>query len=184
MTKPVKKKEKAKVLQADKDRPWYRGYLKRLNTARRTEYRANSKVRETKIEKSRQAYRDKVGLVLTDCRENLGRLAEIGTVRLVHGRGARALLTFTLPELAEALMVSPLSIYRWKKSGIFPAPYFRMHYAPRTCVYVEKEVRLYLKILGPHQTKVAQYGSRHTDVQLALFAAAEKARLAMKGEKG
>lgn len=173
MTDPVKKKS----TKADKNKPWYKNYLKRLNSARRIAYQADPEVRQAKIEKSRQAYRDKVGLVLEDCRVNLPRLKEIGKVRQVTpGRKARPMVTFTLPELAEALNVSALSIYRWKKAGIFPEPYFRMHYAPKTPIYVLKEVQEYVKILGQHQSQVAQYGERHTDVRVALFLAADKFR--------
>lgn len=175
MTEPTKKKKRAAV--PDKKKPWYKNWLKERNRARRLRYQTDEGVRQNVIERSRQAYRDKVGLVLTDCRNNLNRLDEIGTVRVVHSsRAPKSMLTFTATEMAEALMVSVLSIYRWRKSGIFPEPAYRMHYHPRTPVYGEKEARMFIKIMGDHQSKVAQYSKRHADTCAALHVAALKVK--------
>lgn len=139
-------------------RRWWNAYTQRRMIRRETD----PEYREQIVEQARARYREEHNVQLKDCRENLGALDQIGTVRTVTTPSGETMemLTFDAAELAEALGdYNPQIMYRWQQKGQLPRPVVRM-FPPRNqkgFVYLEDEVRAIMENLGAHQCRFAYF---------------------------
>lgn len=110
---------------------------------------------------SREYFRNKHGVdpsEFRDCRKNLDKLDEIGTVRFVR---EEEFLTFHLAELANALGGYHANIMRrWIDRGQIPAPVLRSEDGVE--VYLEAEVEAIIEPLGEQQATYAYFRKNHT----------------------
>ncbi len=185
--KPLKSEDKKalpkKALLKDSEKGWYKEWLPKFNKKRRMLYKTDPAYRQKQLEKSRTQYRDKAGVLASDCRENLAILEEMGTYRPVFfPRKAVPVLTFSMQEAAEALGISALAFYRWRQDGRIPEPVFRCASAGIMAInlYLLAEVRAMVEVIGEHQATCSHYRVSHVETTKKVFEAVKAAR---KGAK-
>ncbi|QIG76120.1 hypothetical protein EVC24_099 [Rhizobium phage RHph_I4] len=140
------------------------------NARRRARYAEDAAYRQSIIERER-AKRTKS---VPDCRENLGRLGEIGNVReYTKPNGVVDTgLTFTIEEAATALNRTPKSLYKYYKQDVFPRPIYTVK-GPTGLVqeaYTEQQMRALINTFGAHLAETPYYGVYHKATRAALFA--------------
>lgn len=130
------------------------------NKRRRERYHSDPNYREQRRQQARESYRRRNSArVDEDCRENLGRLKEVGeyrTVQLAPGAEEQVLLTFNTKELAGLLNRNTNILYRWQSSGVLPKPVVPNRDFGGIPVFTEPEVRALMEVFGNHQ-QVTQY---------------------------
>lgn len=148
--------------------------IKDRNARRRERYH-NDPIYRQKIIEHERAKRERPTF---DCRENLPKLATIGTVRNVgEEHEGRAELTFTIEEAARALGRTPKSLYKYFTKGLFPRPDHKVK-GPTGMeqeAYTEEQMRALVNAFGVHQSQTPYYGTYHEETKNALFAAMQKA---------
>lgn len=168
---------------------------KTRNERRREKYKTDSTYRETTAARSRDNYREQHGVDLPTCLHMLehdaylshGRVREIW---LFNGRRLKE-ACFTIDELATVLGYAAPVIYRWKAKGLLPAPageaecwiqaQGRPEYKAKKMVYMGKEVREIIKVIGEHQTKVRYYREADTETREKLLREVQSIRTIFYG---
>ena len=183
----AKKKTKKTV----KQKTWYAEYSRKRNAQRRAAYRASPEYREKVLNENRAQYRKRNGGDSKDCRDNLSRLDEIGTVRFLQSgnRRGKKVLTFTNEEMAQAIGYSLVALYRMQGDGRMPKPVTQPMYQEgpsnssgaqgkfvTDCVYTEAEAIAVINELGAHQENVMHYRVSHVETRKRIFAAVKQAR--------
>lgn len=150
------------------------------NKRRRDNYARDSHYRSVVNDRNRNNYREKNGVVMRDCRENLNRLSEFGMTRHVAIDGmVYERLTFTTKELAQLMGdYHPIVLYRWHKEGKFPRPNVTLvddNYVikPDSLVYTDDQAVKLLTVLGAHQAVKQYLHSTDTDTIRQLFSVME-----------
>jgi hypothetical protein len=120
--------------------------------------------------KMRERYRNRVGVVLESCLDNLAQLEDFATMQAVTfpNGSVREIPAFTLTAAGEPLGTSGATITRWVKRGMLPEPVLE---TSRAKVYHIEEVRSFIRIIGKHQTEFKQYRDDHDDVKDSIFEA-------------
>lgn len=149
------------------------------NTRRAAAYQTDPSYRESVVARSRQQYRKKHDVDGVDCRTNLNRLGNIGTIREIElGGGRVSATTFDVKELAEALGGYNANLmYRWQRNGQLPLAVVNVADTNGLKkVYVLEEVTAIINVLGSHQTQVRNYRRDHSTTVDAIFVAVESVR--------
>ncbi len=185
-----KKKTKKKAAQPKNKKDWYAAYAAKRNEERREAYAADPSYRQKVLSGNRAQYRKAHGENGKDCRANLSRLGDIGSIRFLRGgpKPVKA-LTFTNAELAEALDYSLVAVYRMQADGRLPKAVVEPIYKEAgksdkgsggrfltDCVYTKAEVVAIINVLGEHQESVMHYRAVHTETQKRIYAAVKLAR--------
>jgi hypothetical protein len=120
--------------------------------------------------KSRERYRQRAGVVLESCLDNLAQLEDFATMHTVTfpNGSVREIEAFTLTAAGEPLGTSGATITRWVKRGMLPGPVLE---TSRGTVYHIEEVRSFIRIVGKHQNEFKQYRDDHEAVKDEIFAA-------------
>lgn len=120
-------------------------------------------------EASRQRYRDRAGVVMESCLDNLDSLEDMAvdlTVTLPNG-SVREIQGFTVTGLGGPLGTSGATITRWLKRGMLPEPFLE---TSRGKVYHIEEARSMVRLIGNHQYEFRQYRDDHEELKDEIFA--------------
>lgn len=124
---------------------------------------------------ARERYREKAGVVMDSCLENLEQLDEMATtitVTLPNGK-VREIQGFTVTGLGGPLKTSGATVTRWLKRNMLPQPFLE---TSRGKVYHIEEVRVMVRVIGNHQLEFRQYRDDHEEVKDKLFKAVSDLR--------
>lgn len=137
---------------------------------RRARRRATDSAYREKVKSSNRAsYRRRSKCQQRNCRDNIPKLHEFGSFRIVVIDGARRrLLTLSVPELAKALGYHPVVFNRWQKEGKFPPPAVS---ASDGKVYTRDQARRLLTIISEHQDRKLYFNKSDAQVIRQLFKA-------------
>lgn len=117
---------------------------------------------------AREAYRERNNVTFETCIHNLDRMEEIAKVEVVdfpNGK-VKEIPVFHLSQLGQALDTSEMSLNRWLKANMLPAPVIK---AGRGKVYSLEEAKSIVRIIGEHQAEMKQYRTAHVDTRDRLF---------------
>jgi hypothetical protein len=148
--------------------------------ARRARYHSDAAHREKLRAQAREAMRKLRDQEDKDCRTNLRSLQTFGATRVCIIAGEpHTRMTFTVPEMADALLMSVGRLRVWIRGDMFPAPAVDadLGNGQRVGVYLLEEARVLVKAIGAHQ-QVSRHlvQERHQDVIDHLHAATRTMR--------
>ena len=139
------------------------------NERRRQQYAKDHSYRRTVHIRNRDSYRRRVGSQPRNCRANIARIAEFGSISLVTLNGStRRMRTFSVAELANALGYHRIVLYRWHKQGKFPRPLLQ---ANNQMVYTFGQAQKILTIMSEHQDNKSYFHKSDRETIRRLFRA-------------
>ena len=150
----------------------------KLNKQRKERYKTDAKYRKQIRKRVRTHYREHNGLkVDRDCSENIARLDDMGSTRLVKCADGtkRELYCFSLKQLCEALGGYYLDNVRdWIYKGMFPGPIHQSTVdgtgKSKMGIYTKAEVQMLLEVFSEQQQTKAYYTKADMATKRALFA--------------
>lgn len=149
------------------------------NARRRARYRKDKATKDIARQKSRDAYREKVGIEakMPKMSEFKARLTDNGDTRLVSPQGVEV-KCYTCEEVGAVFDTNVKQVRRWIESDKLPAPVLKTILNGRfaTKVYSHPEVVAMVSVLGAHFEQVLYFRNDHTQVIHDLRDAVKKAR--------
>lgn len=145
------------------------------NEMRRLMYKHDADYADRQRELSRRSYRKDNPLPPSPLE---GGLLEDGVLREVYTEGVEEVYStqsYTVPEAARALGKSYITLKRWVRDGLIPAPILRDAHRQHR-LYGAGELQEVCRVLAQHGREFSYYAKMHETTRSELFAAVERHR--------
>lgn len=141
------------------------------NQQRRNKYEENAEYRQQKRAESRSVYRNANGFTPKKIAVGDSLKAHGATRNLRIGGVEKKVLSFSTSELAKALDITPLTLYRMQGDNRIPKPHFPVAGTRGNTerAYIWAEVKLVAEVLRDHHSEFIHYRRTHTGTMQRMF---------------